>query len=68
MKQIINQTQMLRHRKVITITVAPKTLENFDYVEKETGLPRGRIVDYLVEKEANKLRKLKLVPQTRTEA
>jgi hypothetical protein len=49
---------MPRIRKYITITVAPRTLDNFDVVELETGLPRGRIVDYLVEKEAKKLQKL----------
>lgn len=50
---------MLRIRKFVTITVAPKTLENFDYVQEQTGLARGRIVDYLVEKEMKKLQKLK---------
>jgi hypothetical protein len=32
--------------------------ENFPFVEKATGLPRGRIVDYLVEKEMKRIERL----------
>jgi hypothetical protein len=49
---------MPRIRPLIHITIAPVTKsENLPYLMDFTGLPAGRIFDWLVEKEVKKLKK-----------